>query len=228
MIEAAIFLCDENGYTAEPWAEAGYECWCVDLAHKVRAVRQRVIGAGVINYAFGDARWWSPPAGRKIVFAAAFSPCTHVTGAGARDFATKGPHLYMDALAAFSACHHALRWSGAPFYCENPVGVLSSLPHLPKPDHYFHPHEYAGYLPEGVERDEEAYTKKTCLWTGNGFVMPERRAVEPVKGSKMHTMPPGPDRERQRSATPKGWALATFLANAPADRAATRAQQKAA
>lgn len=211
MIDAAIFLCDENGYTAEPWAAAGIECWCVDLSHPVRSTRK----VGNINFVYGDARWWSPPAGRNVVFVGAFPPCTHQTVAGARDFQTKGPHMLMDGLGIFSACHHAARWSGAPFFLENPVGVLSSVSHLPKPDQYFHPHEYAGYLPEGPERGEEAYTKKTCLWTGNGFVMPATRSIEPVKGSKMHLLPPGPDRERLRSATPRGFALATFLANAP-------------
>lgn len=218
MIDCAVFLCDENGYTAEPWAEAGYECWCVDLAHSVRRIVTRDYGKGVIRFAYGDARWWAPPAGRRVVFVAAFPPCTHQTNAGARDFQTKGPHMLMDGLGIFSACHHAARWSGAPFFLENPVGVLSSIPHLPKPDHYFDPHEYAGYLAEGPERDAEAYTKKTCLWTGNGFVMPPKLPVEPVLGSKMHTMPPGPDRERLRSATPRGFSQAVFEFNAPGRR----------
>lgn len=214
MIDCAVFLCDENGFTAEPWAEAGYECWCVDLAHPVRSIRRK----GNINFAYGDARWWAPPLGRRVIFAAAFPPCTHVTNAGIRDARIKGPHMLADAIACFSACHHALSWSGAPFYVENPVGVLSGIAHLPKPDVYFDPCDFAGYL-NAVERDAEAYTKKTCLWTGNGFVMPQARRVEPVLGSKMHTMSPGPDRERLRSATPKGFARAVFEANRPgADR----------
>lgn len=217
MIDCAVFLCDENGYTAEPWADAGFECWCVDLAHPVRSTKRR----GNINFAYGDARWWMPPPGRRVVFGAAFSPCTHVTNAGARDFRTKGPHMLMDALECFSACYRALAWSGAPFFCENPVGVLSGIPHLPDPTHYFDPNEYAGYLPEGEERDAEAYTKKTCLWTGNGFVMPPPRRVDPVLGSKMHTMSPGPDRERLRSATPKGFSRAVFEFNRPGARPAT-------
>ena len=90
---------------------------------------------------------------------------------------------------------------------ENPVGKFSD--HMGKPDHRFNPCDYGGYLePEG-----DAYTKKTCLWTGNGFRMPEPRPVEPLEGSKMHLMTPGPEREKQRSATPMGFAEAVYQAN---------------
>ena len=62
---------------------------------------------------------------------------------------------------------------------ENPVGVLSS--YWRKPDHTFDPCDYGGYLnPAG-----DAYTKKTCLWTGGGFIMPKKKPVEPVGGSRM-------------------------------------------
>jgi hypothetical protein len=56
---------------------------------------------------------------------------------------------------------------------ENPVGVLSS--YWRKPDHTFDPCDYGGYLnPAG-----DAYTKKTCLWTGGGFIMPGKKPVDP-------------------------------------------------
>lgn len=52
-----------------------------------------------------------------------------------------------------------------------------------KPDHYFDPYEYGGYLSqiEGSYHPKmpyrNAYTKKTCLWTGNGFTMPDTKPV---------------------------------------------------
>ena len=93
---------------------------------------------------------------------------------------------------------------------ENPVGVLSSIPHIGKPDHLFDPCDYAGY---SLTLERDAYTKRTCLWVGNGFRMPEPRRVEPVLGSKMHLLPPSEDRADIRSATPEGFARAVFLAN---------------
>lgn len=209
---AAIFLCDLTGRAAEPWAARGIECWCVDVQHSIRRPRRE----GLVNFVWGDVRTWRPPEGRRIVFVASMSPCTHVAGSGARDFATKGGAMLRDAVELFDAGRQAAAWSGAPYYCENPVGVLSSIPHIGKPDHYFHPCDYAGYLPPD-QQATEAYTKKTCIWTGNGFVMPPKRPVDPVLGSMMHLMPPSDNRADLRSASPLGFNLAVCLANLPAD-----------
>lgn len=205
---AAIFLCDLSGVMAEPWAAAGYECWCVDIAHSIRRPRTD----GNIHFVWGDVRTYRRPTTKQVAFVAAFPPCTQVSGAGARDFAIKGGNMLRDALETFEACRAAASWSGAPYLVENPVGVLSSIPHIGKPDYYFEPCDFAGYADDP---QSEAYTKKTCLWTGNGFVMPETRWVDPVLGSKMHLMPPSDDRADLRSKTPEGFARAIFKANAP-------------
>ena len=208
-MRAAVFLCDLTGHMAMPWAEAGYECWCVDVQHSIR--RERVEGR--VHFVWGDARTWTPPAGLDIRFVAAFPPCTHVAGSGARDFATKRGQMLRDALETFEACRQAAAWSGAPYMVENPVGVLSGIPHIGKPDHYFDPWEYAALCAE------DNYTKKTCLWTGNGFVMPPRQPA-PWLGEpddRIHKAPPTDDRADIRSATPLGFARAVFAANASGD-----------
>lgn len=209
MTDAAVFLCDLTGHMAEPWAAAGYRCYCVDVRHSIR--RERV--EGNVHFVWGDARTWRPPAGTRVIFGAAFPPCTHVAGSGARDFAIKGGMMLRDALETFEACRQALAWSGAPYMIENPSGVLSSVPHIGKPNYRFHPCDYAGWL-STEEQDAEAYTKQTCLWTGNGFVMPDRKPVAPTLGSMMHTLPPSDDRADIRSATPRGFARAVFASNA--------------
>lgn len=75
----------------------------------------------------------------------------------------------------------------------------------------FDPCDYAGY-PGGKN---DTYTKKTCLWTGGGFIMPPPKLLEPVQGSRMHRLPPSPERANLRSATPMGFARAVFEANRP-------------
>jgi hypothetical protein len=202
-----VSLCDRTGRAVEPWAEAGFECWCVDIRHSIRKPRQE----GSVWYVWGDVRSWTPPEGREVAFVFAFPPCTHLAVSGARDFRTKGPRMLTDALDIFNACLHAGAWSGAAYCVENPVGVLSS--HLRQPDHSFDPCDYAGYL---EDPDSEAYTKQTQLWAGGGFVMPEPKPVAPSLGSMMHRLPPSEDREDVRSATPRGFARAVFLANCPA------------
>lgn len=102
----------------------------------------------------------------------------------------------------FSACYMQGVWSGAPFRIENPVGKFSD--HMGDPDHYFQPWEYG-----------DLWTKKTCLWTGNGYVMPPKKYVEPPAGTteKIWKMGPSEDRAAMRSETPPGFALAEFHAN---------------
>lgn len=207
---AAIFLCDLTGIMAEPWAEAGYECWCVDVQHSIRRPKVKRVGRGAIHFVWGDARTFQRPTHKPIAFFGAFPPCTQVTVAGARDFRTKGGMMLRDALETFEACRLAASWSGAPSFVENPVGVLSSIPHIGKPNYYFDPCDFGGYLDN---HQEDAYTKKTCLWTGNGFVFPEKKRVEPIKGSMMWRLPPSDDRADVRSQTPRGFARAAFLAN---------------
>lgn len=194
---------------AEPWAAEGVECFCVDVAHSIRRDRR----VGLINYVWGDCRSWRPPEGRRIIFAAAFPPCTHVAVSGARDMVRKGGFMLRDALETFEACRQALAWSGAPYLVENPRNVLSPLPHIGKPSHRFDRCDYAGYADDPAS---EAYTKETLLWTGNGFVMPPLRPELPLLGSKMHKLPPSDDRAALRSKTPQGFARAVKIANFPA------------
>lgn len=191
-----VFLFDESGIMAEPWEAAGFICYCVDTKHSIRRERVR----GNIHFVWGDARSWIPPRGKRIVFMACFPPCTDVAGSGARDFKIKGTPLLCDALHLFNTSIQVCEYARCPYMVENPVGVLSS--HVRKPDYMFDPCDYG-----------DPYTKKTCLWTGGGFVMPEKRRVEPVLGSMMHTMTPGADRQRKRSETPRGFAQAVFEAN---------------
>lgn len=63
----------------------------------------------------------------------------------------------------------------------------------------------------------DAYPKKTCLWTGNGFNMPYWLPVPVEEGySRQHKKLGGKSMctKNIRSATPRGFALAVFEANA--------------
>lgn len=198
---AVLSLCDRTGHMVRPWADAGFECYCVDRQHD--GIRRE----GTITYIGADLLSWLPPPRRyAIVFA--FPECRNVAVSGARWFREKGLGGLSEAVDLLEACRRICAWSEAPWMIENPASTFSS--YWRKPDHTFDPCEYGGYLsPPG-----DAYTKKTCLWTGNGFVMPERKPVEPTEGSKMHLLPPSEDRANKRSETPKGFAVATFRANA--------------
>jgi hypothetical protein len=197
-----VSLFDFTCNMVQPWAEAGYLCYCVDLKHPAGEHRD-----GNIVRVGADVREWLPPfAPIKILFA--FPPCTHVAASGARWFKDKGLGGLADSLQLFDASVQLAEWTKAPYMIENPVSTVST--YWRKPDFTFDPCDYGGYLTPAADR----YTKKTCLWTGNGFVMPKRKPVFPTEGSKMYRLPPSPCRAALRSETPKGFAKAVFLSNA--------------
>jgi hypothetical protein len=199
-----LSLCDRTGNAVRPWAAAGYRCLIVDIQHEPgeRELEPNIvaIGANVLR--------WVPPTTTDIDFVFAFPPCTDMAVSGARWFAGKGLDALADALHIVAACARIAEASGARYIIENPRSTLAT--YWRKPDYEFDPYEYAGYL---VQPDCEAYTKRTCLWTGGGFVMPQKRPVQPTLGSIMHRMPPAADRADWRSVTPKGFAQAIFDAN---------------
>jgi hypothetical protein len=126
-------------------------------------------------------------------------PCTEFAGSGARWWEAKGEGPLLDALAIVDACLrivavHRPRW----WVLENPVGRLGRW--LGKPRFSFDPCNYG-----------DGYTKRTCLW--GDFTIPAFRPVEPVEGSKMHRLPPSPDRAALRSVTPAGFARAFYEVN---------------
>jgi hypothetical protein len=205
-----LSLCDRTGVMVQPWLEAGYECWIVDVQHEPgahydgnRGHRLMRIGRSVHDMALEiDGGDWPLPSDVAVTFA--FPPCTNLAVSGARWFEDKGLEALHESLGLVVACKRICEAAGAPWMLENPVGTLSS--YWRKPDYTFQPWQYG-----------DTYTKKTCLWTGNGFVMPEPWIVHKpadVKAS-IHLMPPSADRGDKRSITPAGFARAVFEANEP-------------
>lgn len=202
-----LSLCDLTTVMARPWADAGILCYCVDIQHPPGETRE-----GNIVRVGADLTTWLPPR-EDILFVAGFPPCTHLAVSGARWFADKGVGALAEGLALVARAAEIGEWSDAPWFVENPVSTISS--YWRKPDVLFDPYEYGGYA--GGEGD--GYTKRTCLWTGNGFVMPEKRPIQLDIDThdRIHKAAPGPERSNLRSATPGGFARAVFEANAPAD-----------
>lgn len=203
-IGLVVSLCDYTGNMVRPWAEAGYYCMCFDVRHE--ATREERVGKGVIRYVPSDLNKLRPFCVPRIGFA--FPSCTNGAVSGARWFQTKGLRGLIEYLELVESCRHALELFGCPWMLENPVSTLST--YWRKPDYTFHPWEYAGY--PGGEND--TYTKKTCIWAGNGFVMPDKRPLSgAVIDDRIHLMSPSSDRGDKRAVTPVGFARAVFEAN---------------
>lgn len=207
-----ISLCDLTGHMVQPWVDAGYHAILVDPQHPAgitndgQITRVGAIITGALDFLGHTIR------SGEVVFVAGFPPCTDVAVSGSRWFETKrqkDPQFQAKAALVAEQCRMVGALSGAPWVFENPVSVFSSI--FGKPHHTFSPEQFTGLCAA------DNYTKKTCLWSGGGFVMPGemRDASLPPPDDRIHKCPPGPERANFRSATPRGFSQAIFLANAP-------------
>lgn len=232
-----ISLYDYTGEALKPWAEAGYRCFAYDIQHEDIHTELFESG-GVIYYMYADLH-----SNRTIldlinlhkysdvVFGMAFPVCTDMAVSGAAHFKKKAavnPFFQEEAALYAKWCSIVFESYGCPYFIENPVSVLSTL--WRKPDYMFHPWQYGGYIPEDQAEHpkwpdyiapRDAYPKKTCLWTGNGFKMPEAKPVHVDKGySTQHLKLGGKSMKTKniRSATPRGFARAVYEANKGIDK----------
>jgi hypothetical protein len=216
-----ISLCDLTGHMVQPWVDAGYHAVLVDPQHpkgvhtsepNAKGGTVTRIGATIVECADVLGSFFRLFPAAPVVFVAGFPPCTDVAVSGARWFSRKAKadkHFQAKAALVAEQCRMVGLLSGAPWLFENPVSVFSAI--FGKPSHTFNPYDYTGYEPA------DNYTKKTCLWTGGGFVMPAPRRDFSLGApdNRIHTAPPSADRANFRSATPMGFARAVFDANAP-------------
>ena len=199
----AVSLFDYTGAMLRPWADAGYECYAYDIQHT------ECFELDGINYRPADLTTWVKGDLPRADVAFAFPPCDHLAVSGARWFKGKGLRALSHSIALFATAAEYCEWTRAPYMIENPVSTIAT--YWREPDYYFHPWEYTEFCLE------DNYTKRTCLWTGNDFVMPDPAIAESLRDVKpdnrIHAAPPGPGRANFRSATPRGFAQAVFNAN---------------
>ena len=232
-----LSLYDFTGEALKPWAEAGYDCYAYDIQHTGTEATfentQFFAGGGSIAYLHADLhdpdtylnlfqRWRH----MRVTFGMAFPVCTDMAVSGAAHFkrkAERDPEFQTKAVSYAVDCAELFDDLGCPYFVENPVSVLATK--WRKPDYSFHPYEYGGYIPDDQAEHprwpeyiaaKDAYPKKTCLWTGNGFVMPYKVAVTVKKGYATQHLKLGGKSQRTkdiRSATPRGFAKAVYEFN---------------
>jgi site-specific DNA-cytosine methylase len=125
----------------------------------------------------------------------AHPPCTHLAVSGARHFAAKQESGVQEEALEFV---RKLMNAPIPRICiENPISIISSR--IRKPDQIIQPWQFG-----------HGEVKATCLWLKN---LPLLVPTDIVDGRepKVHRMPPGPNRWKERSRTYQG------IANAMAD-----------
>lgn len=178
-----VSLFDYSCIMVQPWKDAGYECYVVDILHE--QLKQEK-GDGIHRIKHDLTQPWLPPfSNEKIRMVFAFPPCDHLALSGRRWFKGKGLRYLSQAISMFATAAEFCEWSKAPYFIENPVSTIST--YWRKPDYIFNPCDYSYF------HKEDNYTKKTCLWVGGGFIMPPpskmNRLGNQMKESGEHLFP---------------------------------------
>ena len=116
----------------------------------------------------------------------AHPPCTHLAVSGARWFKDKQE----EQAAALEFVRLLLDAPIQRIALENPVSIISSR--IRKPDQIIQPWQFG-----------HGETKATCLWLKGLPLLKPTNVVE-GREARIHRMPPGPDRWKERSRTFQG------------------------
>lgn len=205
-----ISLFDRSGIIVEPWLEAGYECWIVDTHHPEAFFHDGMSmdERGIVRVHHDLSTPWLYPGDKSdVAMVFAFPPCDRLAVGGTRWFRGKGLRLLAKSMELFATASEFCEWMGAPYMIENPVSAIST--HWRRPDFTFHPFQYTGYY------EANNYAKKTCLWTGNDFIMPDPLLLWGLSDpdNRVHAAVPSADRSIERGMTPRGFARAAFESN---------------
>jgi site-specific DNA-cytosine methylase len=182
-----IIGCEYSGVVREAFRARGHDAWSCDLLpSEVHGNHYQCDIFGVINRGW-DLGIFHPP-------------CTDLAVSGARHFAAKKADGRQD--AALDFVRRLLSLKIPKIALENPVSIISS--HIRKPDQIIQPWQFGH--PE---------QKATCLWLkGLPLLKPTNNVYDLMmtlparERERVHRMPPGPDRWKERSRTFQGIATA--------------------
>jgi len=182
-----LVACEYSGRVREAFRKLGHDAWSVDLLESEDNSNRHIQGdvlehLGGLRYnlaTFAKCPW-------DLIIA--HPPCTDLAVSGARHFAEKiadgRQQRALDFVRALmdAPCDRIA--------IENPISVISSK--IRKPDQIIHPWQYG-----------HGEVKATCLWLKG---LPKLDPTNIVEGreAKVHRMPPGPNRWKERSRTYQG------------------------
>jgi site-specific DNA-cytosine methylase len=185
-----LIACEFSGTMRRAFRATGHDAWSCDLLHAE--------DDSPFHYQ-GDVREVLDMGWDLMI---AHPPCTHLAVSGARWFKDK-VHEQAEALDFV----RLLMAAPIPRWCiENPVSIISSR--IRKPDQIIHPWQFG-----------HGEVKATCLWL-KGLMPLRPTSIVDGREARVHRMPPGPDRWKERSRTFPG------IAEAAAEQWAGWAEEK--
>jgi hypothetical protein len=176
-----LIACEYSGRVRDAFRRYGHDAWSCDLLE-----------------CEADPRWHLQQPVEEVLgnswdLMVAHPPCTHLAVSGSR-------HFHRKQKEQAEALNFVRLLMAAPIerWCiENPVSVISSA--ITPPQQIIQPWQFG-----------HGETKTTCLWLKN---LPSLKPTQVVEGreAKVHRMPPGPNRWKDRSRTYQGIADAMGL-----------------
>ena len=173
-----LVACEYSGRVRDAFRRRGHDAWSCDLLD-----------------CEADPRWHYQAPVEKVLgcgwdLMIAHPPCTHLAISGSR-------HFHRKQREQAEALDFVRLLMAAPIerWCiENPVSVISST--IRPPDQIIQPWQFG-----------HGEVKATCLWLHN---LPRLQSTDVVDGRepRVHMMPPGPNRWKERSRTFEGIAEA--------------------
>lgn len=169
-----LVACEYSGVVRDSFTRLGHEAMSCDLLPSERPDGRHY--QGDIRDVIDDG--WD--------LMIAHPPCTHLAVSGARWFKDK----QVEQAEALAFVKLLLDAPVGRIALENPVSIISSR--IRKPDQIIQPWQFG-----------HGETKATCLWLKN---LPPLVPTDIVEGRepRVHRMPPGPDRWKERSRTFEG------------------------
>jgi site-specific DNA-cytosine methylase len=178
-----LVACEFSGVVREAFRARGHDAWSCDLLPAED---------GSQFHLQGDALYYARKImeGRLWDLMIAHPPCTHLAVSGSRWFKDK----VEEQSAALEFVRLLMDAPIERICVENPISVISTK--IRKPDQIIQPWMFG-----------HGETKATCLWLKN---LPKLVPTNIVEGreARVHKMPPGPDRWKERSRTLPGIAAA--------------------
>jgi site-specific DNA-cytosine methylase len=169
-----LVACEFSGVVREAFSRLGHDAWSCDLLPSDIPGKHRIEDVSQIINEGWDLMIAHPP-------------CTHLAVSGARWFKEKEQEQRF----ALAFVRVLLGAKYIDKIClENPISIISS--NIRKPDQIIQPWQFG-----------HGETKATCLWLKN---LPKLTHTHIVEGreARVHMMPPGPNRWRERSRTYQG------------------------
>jgi hypothetical protein len=179
-MKRVLVACEYSGRVRNAFAARGWDAWSCDLLPSETPGKHY---QGDVRDMLADPVW---------DLLVSHPPCTHLAVSGARHFAAKQASGVQQEALAFV---QMLLDADVPHIAlENPVSIISTR--IRKPNQVIQPWMFG-----------HGETKATCLWLKN---LPKLAPTNVVDGRepRVHHMPPGPNRWKERSRTYEGIAQA--------------------